>query len=296
MRSLGTVRQTALRTTRGWLGIGLAAAGVVAGAAFGAHAASAPSDPHGMTARSEADRILTTFVAPPGSTRAAVRPDPLPPDLGGPPIRSGASTRATSIAWYYTSATPGQVLAWVAAHPPAGAQPDGSGGGSAGPDFESFQYPTPHSKLIVTPEAGADGRTVIRLDAEVIWTPSRSPDSRVASGAPSVTVVTTNRLNPQNPLPAAESEPLTSTDPATIQQVTDLLNALTPPIPGIHGCPMDDGTEVAITLPGHAQVALAAGGCGTVRLTVPGQDPQTLAGGGDLVREVYALFGVAWRR
>jgi len=285
-----------LRTARGWLGIGLAAGMVVAGAAFGAHAASAPADPHRVTAQREADRILTTFVPPPGSRKATSRPDPLPPDLGGPPIQSGSSTRATSITWYYTEATPGQVLAWVAAHPPAGAQPESSGGSSLGPDFKTFQYPAPHSRLIVMPEAGADGRTVVRLDAEVIWTPSRNPDSRVSSGASSVTVVTTNRLNPQRPLPAAESEPLTSTDPVTIQRVTDLLNALAPPIPGVRNCPMDDGTRVSVTLPGHAQVAMSAGGCGNVELTVPGKQPQTLAGGGDLVREVYALFDVTWRR
>ncbi|GAA1958589.1 hypothetical protein GCM10009838_13400 [Catenulispora subtropica] len=271
------------RTAQGWLGTGLAAAVVVAGAAFGAHAASAQADPQGTAAQDEADRILTTFVPPPGSTKAASRPDPLPPDLNGPPERTAASTRATSTAWYSTSATPAEVLSWLDTHPPTGSTPAGSGAASTGPAFEIFQYSTPHSSLIVTPETGAHGRTVIRLDAEVIWTPSRNPDSFVPGGAASVTVSTGSRS-------------ATSTDPAKVQRVTQLLNALTPPIGGFHSCPMDDGTHVLITLPGHAQADVRATGCGTVVLTVPGSPPRLFDGGRELLAEVDPLVGLTGQR
>jgi hypothetical protein len=284
-----------LRTTQGWLGIGLAVVVAAAGAVLGAREVSAHSDSQATAAQREADRILTTFVPPPGSTKATSRPDPVPPDLLGPPIVSGAKTQATSVAWYYASVTPGQVLSWVSAHTPTGSQPEGSGSGSTGPDFLSFQYPTPDSSLIVTPGTGTDGRTVIRLDASVIWTPSRSSDSLISGGAKSVSVVTTNHLNPQAPVPAAA--PLTSTDPQVIDRITALVNALKLPIPGTRRCPNDDGTRVQITLPGVADVTANPMGCGEVVITPAGSGTShTMAGGSDLVSEVYALFGVTWSR
>jgi hypothetical protein len=284
-----------LTTARGWLGTALAGVVAVGGAALGAHEASAHSDPHATTAQREADRILTTFVPPPGSTKATSRPDAVPPDLLGPPIMSGARTQATAVAWYYAPVTPDQVLGWVSAHPPTGSRAEGSGSGSAGPGFLSFQYPTPNSSLVVTPETGAEGRTVIRLDASVIWTPSRAPDSLVSGGATTVSVVTTNRLNPQAPVPAAV--PLTSTDPEVIGRVTALVNALQPPIPGIRMCPDDDGTRVRITLAGVADVTANPMGCGEVVITTAGGGaPQTMAGGSDLVSQVYALFGITRSR
>ncbi|MFL6114456.1 MAG: hypothetical protein ACJ786_24320 [Catenulispora sp.] len=284
-----------LRTARGWLGIALAVVVALAGAASGGHEASAHSDPHATAAQREADRVLTTFLPPPGSTKATGRPDAVPPDLLGPPIMSGAETQATAVAWYYASITPGQVLGWVSTHPPTGSRPEGSGSGSTGPGFLSFQYPTPNSSLIVTPETGTDGRTVIRLDASVIWTPSRAPDSLIGGGAKSVTVVTTNRLNPQAAGPAAA--PLTSTDPQLIARITALVNALQPPIPGTRRCPNDDGTRVRISLASVADVTASPVGCGDVVITtVGGGSAQTMAGGNELVSEVYALFGIAQSR
>lgn len=117
---------------------------------------------------------------------------------------------------------------------------------------------------------------------------SGEPDQAAAL---SVSVVATNQINPQIALPAAQ----TSSDPATVQAVVTLLNALKPPTGGIRHCPMDDGTLVHITLPGYAQADVHATGCGTVMLTRPGQGPRILDGGRELVVRVYALFGVTWR-
>lgn len=215
----------------------------------------------------------------------------------GPPEQERTATQARAIGWYFTKASPAQVLSWVEAHPPTGSQLEGSGSGTSGPSFLSFQYPTPHSThstLYVTPETGADGRTVIRLDAMVDWVPSRSPDSLVQSGAGSVSVVTVTHSVPPRPLPAAETTPLRSTDPQVIGRIVDLLNALTPPLGGMHSCPISAGTSVTIELDGRGRAEADPQGCGYVILTLPGRQPQILSGGPDLVSRVYALFGVAW--
>jgi hypothetical protein len=257
---------------------------------------SSANDPHQAAAQSEADRIITTFQAPPGAVVVNQRPTPVPSGLGGPPERPAAATVATTVAWYSTTQTPAEVLAWVQDHRPTGSAPAGSGSGSSGPSFVSFSYPTPQSSLIVTPATGADGRTVIRLDATVIWTPSRNPSTKLADNAPSVTVVTVNTLNPHNALPANETAPLTATAPLVVHQVVDLLNALQPQIPTSQNCAMDDGTLVKITLPGLATVSANASGCGEVKVTPSSGPAQTYAGGPDLITKVYALFGITWSR
>jgi hypothetical protein len=305
--------RSAVRNTRGWIGLALAAAVGVAGAAVGAQASSsgsAPSaagsavaagsssanDPHDAAAQREADRILTTFQPPPGAAKAAHQPDPVPSGLQGPPIQSGAQTQAVSVAWYSTSQTPDQVLEWVQAHRPTGSSASGGGSGSTGPSFLTFSYATLDSSLIVTPQSGSDGRTIIRLDASVVWAPSRASGSKLGYGAPSVSVVTTNTLNPHNTLPATETRTVTATAPLVVHQIVDLLNALQPQIPGTRHCAMDDGTRVRITLPGLATVSADPGGCDDVTITPRGGTPQYYSGGTTLVTKVYSLFGITWSR
>lgn len=293
----------------------LAATAVVTGAAVGAYASSSgsgpgstesavaagsssASDPHEVAAQREADRILTTFQAPPGSSKAAVRPDPVPSGLQGPPSWSADQDRATSIAWYSTSQSPAEVLAWVQADRPAGSSPAGSGSGSNTPSFVVFSYPTPQSSLTVTPASGPDGRTVIRIDASVGWTPTRSPASELGYDTPSVSVVTTapSAQSAHSALPARETRTVTATAPLVVHQIVDLLNALPPETPGVVNCPMDDGTRVLITLPGLASVTADPVGCEGVTITPQGGKPQHYSGGTGLITKVYALFGITWTR
>lgn len=241
--------------------------------------------------------MLAAFQPPPGAAKAGSRPDPLPSALAAPPMRSGAQTQVDAVGWYQSPESPDQVLAAVRAHPPTGSSLSAwSGGGSSAPAFVSFAFPGADGSLIVTPATGADGRTVIRLDADVDWTPSRPAGSALGYGAPSVSVVTIAGLNPQFALPPAQTRVATATAPLIVHQVVDLLNALQPPVPGARSCPMDDGTRVRITLPGLATVDAEAGGCGGVTLTPQGGAPQHYAGAGDLITKVYALFGITWSR
>ena len=283
------------RTIRGWIGVALAAGVMAVGAAAGAYAAPSHSDPHETAAQSEADHMIASFVAPPGSVRAKSRPNPVPPDLKGPPVHEMISTQTKAIGWYYTPMPPGQVLSWLSTHPPVGARLGGWGSGSSGPAFTAFEFPTPHSTLYVTPEAGSDGRTVIRLDATVDWVPSRTPDSLVRSGAKSVAVLTVSRSVPPQRLPTAETTVLQSTDPHLVGRVVDLLNALPPPPGGRQKCPMDEGISVAVTLDGYGEAEADPEGCGRVVLTLAGRQQQILSGGPELIRQVYALFGVTWQ-
>ena len=239
--------------------------------------------------------MLAAFQAPPGAVRAAHQPDPLPSGLTRPPMKSAAQTQVASVGWYETAQSPDEVLAWVKAHPPTGSSLSGSGSGS-GPGFVSFAFPGRLNWLIVTPQSGSDGRTVIRLDASDVWTPSRAPGSTLGSGATSVSVVTVNRMNPGISLPADETATHTSTDPAVIHKVVDLLNALQPPVPGTRNCAADLGTNVLITLPDLATVTAQADGCGEVMISPQGRPAQYYDGAGDLIPKVYALFGITWSR
>ncbi|MFD0639327.1 hypothetical protein ACFQ9X_54845 [Catenulispora yoronensis] len=138
--------RTARRAARGWIGIALAAMVMVVAAGFGAHAATAHNDAgtkpgaDGSTsssnqaaAQAAADRILTTFQAPPGSRRTAERPDPVPADLAGPPVQEMDGTQARAVGWYSAATTPAEALSWVAAHPPSGAELTGRGARRSGP-------------------------------------------------------------------------------------------------------------------------------------------------------------------
>lgn len=245
-----------------------------------------------MAAEHQVAQMLAAFQPPPGAT-ATGQPDPLPSGLQDPPFRTGAETQVTAVAWYSSSQTPDQVLAWLQARPPTGSSPSGSGRGGEGPSFLTFAFSTPLNELTVSPESVSGGRTVIRLDASATWTPSRPASSMLGYGATSVSVVTTNPMNPQMPVPADETIQHTSTDPTVIHKVIDLVNGLQPEIPGARNCAMDLGERVVITLPGVATVKADAGGCGEATVTAQDGAKHTYAGG-DLIRNVYALFGITW--
>ncbi|WP_370364971.1 hypothetical protein [Catenulispora sp. GP43] len=286
---------------------------VVAGAAVGVHASpsgsgvnpagsavaagsSSATDPHEVVAQQEIAHMLAAFQAPPGATESAGQPDPLPSGLQHPPIQAGAQTQAGAVAWYSAPQSPDQVLAWVRAHPPTGSSLSGSGSSSVGPSFVSFAFPGTLNWLVVSPLSGSDGRTVVRLDAIAVWTPSRPAATKLGYGAPSVSVVTTAPPDPRQPLPASEARTQTATAPLIIHQVVDLLNALQPQIRGAVNCPSDDGTRVRITLPGLAVVSADPVGCEAVEITPQGGAPQFYTGGPDLIAKVYALFGITWTR
>ncbi|MEZ0106241.1 hypothetical protein ABH920_000222 [Catenulispora sp. EB89] len=285
---------------------------VVSGAAVGAQASSSgpaspatrsivpagsssANDPHEAAAQREVVQMLAAFQPPPGAARVANQPDPLPSGLDRPPTKSDALTQVASVGWYETSQSPDEVLAWVKAHPPTGSALSGSVSGS-GPGFLIFAFPGGTNWLIVTPQSASDGRTIIRLDASDVWTPSRPAGSTLGYTAPSVSVVTVNATDPQFTLSADETATRVSTDPAVVHKVVDLLNALQPPVPGTKNCPADVGVTVQITLPGLAAVAAQASGCGEVVIAPQGGIRQYYDGAADLIPRIYSLFGVTWSR
>lgn len=239
--------------------------------------------------------MLAAFQPPPGAAKAANQPDPLPSGLDRPPMKSAAESQVAAVGWYETSQSPDDVLAWVKAHPPTGSSLTASSSGS-GPSFVTFAFPGRLNWLIVTPQSTSDGRTIIRLDASDVWTPSRPPGSTLGYTATSVSVVTVNPMNPQFALPADETAIHTSTDPAVIHEVVDLLNALQPPVPGTRNCAADIGLAVRITLPGLATVDAQASGCGEVVIAAQGSIRQYYDGAADLIPKLYSLFGVTWSR
>lgn len=304
------------RGVHGWLGVVVAAAVMVTGAALGAHAAplstdaNPVSDPHLAAALRQAEGMLGTFVAPPGSHKFSGLPDPPPPYLAGPADQQDSFAQA--IAWYSTGGSPDDVLAWVTTHPPVGSTTDGGvGHDSNGLMSESFIYSKRYTSLDVTPEVGSDGRTLIRVLAMVPWTPARrSPDSLVPAGAAKVMVTTLvadvgvdlDPAYPRIPLPADETATLSSTDPHVVERIRALVNALQPEsVDDMFYCDKPgDSTRAEIDFVPGTRVDVDPLACGDVSIVIASDGRvlggAALGGGAGLVSEVYSLFGIAWRR
>jgi hypothetical protein len=205
-----------------------------------------------------------------------------------------------------TGTTPADLLAWAEANPPAGSSYSGGElAGSTGPGAAEFTYTDPsvptgelnHLQLLVQPGTLPDGRTVVRLDAQVDWLPPRPASERVPATATAMTVVETDTMNPTM-LTKAQTTPTTTTDPKVLRQIIALVDGLLPPSPGMMHCAADLGALATLTFragaagPVVAVVTANPGGCGDVEMTVGGVKQPSLAGGGDLVTQVDQLLGI----
>jgi hypothetical protein len=174
----------------------------------GESASPAPTDPH-QSAVADAARIIASFPVPPGSVPSARPPLPL---LDAPAMGPQATPDVvTASRWWTASGQPQSVLAWVAAHVPAGFTLGGHGSAGTSPGlrfktgqpqpevqhpyswFDEFDLPvvpnvlTQRSLLVEVVRDGTS-RTAIRVDAQVVWLPAKPAAGRMPSGATVVTV------------------------------------------------------------------------------------------------------------
>lgn len=120
-------------------------------------------------------------------------------------------------------------------------------------------------KIVITPAKGADGRTLIRLDAEVVWYPSRPADEHIPASATVLTVTAANTMNP-----TLVSLP----KPVTVRVTLTFRATSTGPI--------------------VAELVATDGGCGDLAVTIGGKKLPTLCGRDDFVARLYQTLGVAW--
>jgi hypothetical protein len=286
------------------------AAGPHASSGVGSASASPATASPGATGESpktiatrDAARILGTFRPPAGAHR-----------LTGPPVGaalvSDTATTPGSIDlvrdtqwWTVAGGGAETILAHLAVPSGASRGSSMSSGSPAGSAYATvFTWPVITGVLadrwLEVSAATVDGRTVMRVDAMVLWLPPRPANTFIPTTTTEVTVVFqpgSLGLSPQKPL-----APVTSTDPAKVAAIVDALNKapILPPGEAARPCPADTGVSVNVTFLRAGRIVATAdvdpAGCGNVTVTVVGGGTVTLIGGFDLATRIESLLGQHW--
>jgi hypothetical protein len=144
------------------------------------------------------------------------------------------------------------LIDWVKAHPPTGAFLAGGGGsdrnGTVTSEFLSFQYVpasvvTAGAQLFVSGTRLPDGRTAIRVDADVSWLAIRPATEQVPNGVR--TIILTFTQSGQQGQPTTQT--ITATDPNQVEEIewlTDVLPVQQPAGVAPTGCPAVSSVDV----------------------------------------------------
>jgi hypothetical protein len=222
-------------------------------------------------ARVEARRLLA--LVPVGGAAYA---GPLPKSLTEPGVRP-ATNNLVEVHRVWTTTVPAdQVVAQLRAQPPAGLS-DGGQGSTSGPAQDTLRFatlvpnpkPTTAWRAVVVSAVTSGGRTIVRVDAQVVWLPARSP-GEYAPYRTNAVVVNGDRI----------------IDPTKVRTLVDAFNREPTDTGAVRHCPADIGGRTRIEFVGPAgahRVVAAAGFCGLVTVTVDGhtatplQDTEQLA-------------------
>ena len=203
--------------------------------------------------------------------------------------------------WWTTRGPWPSVLAFISAHPPPGSSESATGTSTAGTVVLSSVtdgLPTTGSRfntrqvlLEVAPLAG--GAVGIRVDAQVIWYPTRPVAERIPAGATKVTAQVFRQTTLTSPVVLASA---TFTSPSVVARLARKVDSLPLALPGTRHCPDDSGTEPQLTLtfsgpPGVPVVIVHddPNGCGSVSFTRGTSSEPALTDDG-LLPEVESLL------
>jgi hypothetical protein len=305
------------------LGLLLAATAAAAGASVAAAPRTAPSattlvgvwrgfapqdhasvsDPHHTAATDDARHLISVMTVAPGWTAVTT-----------PPTRSlaapeAAPATANLVDLYELWTTPGTwwgVLADIAAHPPPGSRPVGSGmlAGNGGVLSSGATYGFTATaglfdsrQLLVEVAPLADGSVGIRVDAQVIWYPSRPRDEFVPPHATTVTATIFMRRGLTSPATVILATRTTGS-PSNVRRLARDVDLLPLAIPGPRSCPDDSGTEPQLDLdfsgpPGEPTVVVHddPNGCGAVSFAFGHTAEAPLTDDG-LLRQVEQFLGL----
>jgi hypothetical protein len=270
--------------------------------------AAKPSPSPRQRATADADAIFASFAVPPGARELASAPD-----LGGASGRMLAQARPSQTdvvytgGWWEAPGRPRAVLTWEQAHVSTGlSQADGlreTARGMPVISYDLFSLPSVQGLLddrsLLVQAVAAGDQTLIRVDAQVMWNPSRPAGEVVPSAA---RVVTLSRVLTVGRPPG----PVTISDPGTVRQITALTNglALFPGDPVVPTCLEDQDGQVVLTFratpdgPALAVATLQALGCRTVYFSVAGKLLPVL--GGPIATPVFGaelmhIAGLDWK-
>ena len=281
------------KTLRGLaLLVGVLAATGCGAAGVGAAAVLSSASQNRRAAEAEISALLGAVKVPPGAVRLNSAPIAF---LGAAPQTEGSPGFITLTGWWTVDTSYATAVAWVRGHPTGGlsiavaAPPADRGSRRTRASDSARRTPTAYTGATLLIElADMDGRTGIRVDAQAIWLPAKSPLEVVTKGTP-VTLVVLNDTGGST----ARTAPSRLLDPADGDTVIADLNALRPSDGGARGCALDLGYRVLIAVPAHGvdEVFNDDAACNLVLVTRGGRSLPTLTGSPALENEIEHLVG-----
>lgn len=260
-------------------------------------------------ARLDAARLLSRLMLPSGATPSSAEPAGDGGQLRPLPLLIGALKSVTAHGWWTLPGGPDAVVAYIRAHPPAGARLTGTGSGSNGQgqsmrslDFDwrpvTRTLGVRHLRVTVTALPG--GETGLLAESQSQWIVPRPAGERVPRGVRVVDVQAGPRGEPAKIV-------RTVTGRAEIHRLIALVDSLEIVQPVEMSCPSltpNAAWEIALTFrarPGGPALArldyadypprLAPGTeCTPVQFTVRGHRGKPLLGG-DMVRRLQRILG-----
>jgi hypothetical protein len=277
--------------------------------ASGARTVSVPTASSNRSAAAHnAERLLSLAVLPPGATRVSTEPRGDDKLLDKPPSQPTGQIVDRSD-WWHVPAAFASVVAFLAAHPPSGSAPGGSGdlSGPGVPDnqMRSFSFP-PIGAVVSMRTLSLDavalrgGATGIRVDAQETWIVPRLAVERVPPAAHEVEVTS---VRPGTPSILSWNV----TNPGHVRRIISLIDAMPIVQPGFYGCPVFSSGQPIVTFdfraavgqPVLAQASLTdassgSGQCNPVSFSIRKHRQKPLIGG-NFLSQVERLLGVRFR-
>jgi len=254
-------------------------------------------------AEAAAAALLAEFVPPPGARRLAG-----PPDLPGgweqhPQSSLVSNSMVDEAAFWDAPGDPPSLLSWEQAR--LTVKGFALGDADFGPpswdrEFDLTAAGVLTSRELIVEVVGAgNGQTVIRLDADVAWQPSRPQDSMVPNAARVVTISELISGNPQAKRPPA---PVTITNPTITRRLAALVDSL-PVSPLNHeaaSCPGASWGSLQLAfrtrIGGPVLVLVQTDqDCGMVDFTVTGQPVLGLENNPSVDRQILAISSLPWK-
>jgi hypothetical protein len=283
------MRRTALTVVL-VLAAGAAAAAVSLASGPASNARISPSAAaNRANATAEAARLLGLIALPAGVVPSATEPAGDQRGLSEPTYDEATPNLVDANAWWTTTASPAAVLAYVAAHLPAGAKGSGQSSSTGPPgtvptESETFALPPVRGVLAervlgVTTAALAHGATGIRTDGEAVWLTPRPSWEQIPHGVARV-VFTARGADARGRL-GLTSSPRTLRGPRA-QKLVSLLNAAEIVQPGVTACPLgfDESVFLRFTTDTGRILARATEhptGCASVTLAIGGHTGPALS-------------------
>jgi hypothetical protein len=259
------------------------------------------SDPNKAAATSDAQHLLGIVEVPQGWTSVSRPPSRC---LDAPDFAEATPNLVDLYEFWTTGGSWQEVQAWAVAHRPAGSTQSESGTLTQDMVLSSgigFAYPAIANRfasrqLVIEVAPLPHGGAGVRLDAQVIWYPSRSKAELVPPGTTTVTATVFSRTNGTASTTAVLAEE-TFTTPSVVQRLARKVDSLPLVIPGTTAlCPDVFGPQVELVFsgrPGVPKVVVSDDpvGCGTVSFTIAKTAEAPLTDDG-LTRQVEKLLGL----